>query len=147
MKNLKKDHSPLDSAVYSTLHSIMYGLVFSVSMFNKNLEPSKFNFKKKLEFTGRNILALSAMTATYKYLSKSLNSTDGKRFLKNKLNIKNESLANFLSFSLPSGLSTFLAYKIYIYKNSNIFVEKPFFIALAFLLFIGEYISLGSKKN
>lgn len=139
---IKNDHTPLDLAAYATFHSIVYSFIFSVSMFNKNLEPSKLKFNQKLGFIGRNVLTLSVLTGSYKYLVKTFNSNDGRRRIKNTLNIENDSMVKAISYCIPTFTSTLLSYGIYVIKNKNIYVEKHYFLALAGLLTLGELLNI-----
>ncbi len=145
-KLLKYDHSPLDYTIFAVLNSSIFGLIFSLSMFHKSYEPSKFDFRKKLIFTGRNILVISTLHGLNQYLSKFLKIQKNRKKLKDMLNIKSNKTADFLSSLISSAVPSYLALKIYFYKNNYVFIERKFFFMYGMILMLFDYINYD-KKN
>jgi hypothetical protein len=141
----KDDHSPLDSAVFALLNSAVFGLVFSLSMFNKNYESSNFNFRKKLGFTGRNIVVISSLHGLNQYLIKLFKRKNSHRFFRNSLKIKNELLINLIGSFLSTSLPAYLACKLYYYKNEYILIEKKFFFGIGVIFFLFDYFNTGNS--
>jgi hypothetical protein len=143
---IKYDHSPLDYSVFSVLYSSLFGLIFSLSMFHKSLEPSKFCTNDKLRFIGRNILVIGTLHGLNQYMNKFLLIPKNRKKMKNWLRVKNEIVTSVLASFISSTLPTYLAMKIYFYKNKNILIEKNFFIWYVVIIMMFDLINSENKK-
>ena len=86
----KYDHSPLDTAVFAVLNSSIFGICYALSMLNKEFEPSKFNYLKKMGLVGRSVAVISSVHGLNQYFSKFFSLKDTQTYMRNKLNMKNE---------------------------------------------------------
>lgn len=148
MKRNKEAHSPLDAAVFAILNSTLFATIFSLSMFNKNFEPSQFPFKKKLEFMGRNILVINTLHGMNQYLLRWFKNIpiSRKNELKNKLKISEHTFYSLISL-FSAFLPAYLASKVYYYKNDYLLIERKYFFGIACLFFISDYINSKNPER
>jgi len=137
MKTLKDDHSPIDSGIFAVINSSIFGVIFSLSMFNKNFEPYSYGFKDKLYFTGRNVIVLSTMHGLNQFFIKFLKLPNVNNFLQSFIN--NSLVIKFILSFLSTLFPAYLSYKIYFYKNKHILIDKKYFLGMALTFFIFDF--------
>jgi hypothetical protein len=146
MRTLKYDHSPLDYSIFSVLYSSLFGLIFSVSMFHKSLEPSNFCRREKLGFIGRNMLVICTLHGLNQFMSKYFLIPSNRKKIKNLIRVKNEKLSTICASFLSSALPTYLAMKIYFFRNKKILIEKNFFAGYVIILMVFDILNSEEKK-
>jgi len=140
-------HSPLDMAVFGVLNSSLFGFLLSISLFNRRYEPSKFKFLKKMEFIGRNILAISALHGLNQYMVNYFKIEENKKCLKKISGLGNEKVFNLITCFMSIIFPTYLAYKIYYFRNDFILIEKKYFLIGGIILFVFDYLNSIKPKH
>jgi hypothetical protein len=139
-------HSPADLAVFGVLNSSLFGFLLSLSLFNKRYEPSKFSSMNKVKFVGRNMLAISALHGLNQYLINYFKSEDNKKLLK-MVSFGDEKMLNILTCFISILLPTYLAYKIYYFRNDFILIEKKYFVMGGLILFVFDYLNINNNQR
>jgi hypothetical protein len=146
-KNKKlRTHSPADLGVFGVLNSSLFGFLLSLSFFNKRYEPSKFSLMNKIKFVGRNMLAISALHGLNQYLINYFKSEDNKKYLKN-ISFDDEKKLNLLSCFISIILPTYMAYKIYYFRNDFILIDKKYFVIGGLILFVFDYVNINKNQG
>jgi hypothetical protein len=140
-------HSPIDMAVFGVLNSALFGFLLSISLFNRRYEPSKFKFFKKIEFIGRNMLAISAMHGLNQYMINYFRIEENKKSLKKISGLSKEKELNLITCFISIIFPTYLAYKIYYFRNDFILIEKKYFLMGGIILFVFEYLNSIKPKH
>jgi len=146
-KNKKlRSHSPADLAVFGVLNSSLFGFLLSLSLFNKRYEPSKFSLMNKIKFVGRNMLAISALHGLNQYLINYFKLEDNKKYLKN-ISFDDEKKLNLFTCFISIILPTYLAYKIYYFRNDFILIDKKYFVIGGLILFAFDYVNINKNQG
>ncbi len=94
------------------------------------------------------MLAISALHGTNQYMLNYFKLEKNKKLFKDYSNIVSEKTINIFTCFVSICLPTYLAYKIYYFRNEFILIEKKYFVMGGLILFIFEYTnSLKNKRK
>jgi hypothetical protein len=139
----KTHHSPIDKAAFGVINSTFFGLIYSLSMFNKKFEEGRYSLSNKIKFTFRNCLALGTIYGLNQFLEEWL--TINKQEIKKKYNLNDKQYNLYGSFT-SAVVPVTAGYYVYNFRNKNIKMEKSVFFFFGLLFFSFEYFK-QSKEN
>lgn len=143
----KKNHSPIDIAVFSMLNSSMFGILYSLSLFHKSFEESKLSANLKVSMVLRNTITISIIYGVNQYFRQYFSIKENRDLIKKTFGIKSDLTVNFIR-SLSSSIIPFsMGYAIYFFKNKNEFISRSVFAVCGLSMLVVELTDLHKNKS
>lgn len=147
IKEIKKNHSPVDIALFSVLNSSVFGILYSLSLFHKSFEESKLPIISKLGLTFRNTITISAIYGLNQYFRQYFSLKESREKLKKIMHIKSDTSLNLIRSIVSTIVPFSIGYLIYFFKNKHEFISRSLFLVCGSSMLIVELADLNKNKS